>query len=257
MHKLTTTFKTNYRLYLIEAWGLGLFMVSACLFTILLEHPDFNLVHTISSDFTRRLLIGIAMGATALGIIQSPWGRKSGAHINPAVTLTMWYLHKIPARDVPFYLLFQVIGGTAGVWLVTALLPHEMAHASIRYVVTVPGKAGVTGAIIGEALIAFLLMSVTLISSNHKKIKSFTPYITGLLITSFVTFEAPYSGFSMNPARTLSSALPSGIWTAWPLYMTVPVLSMLTAAVLYTAFSTKRKKENVKHYFTPGKQSNK
>ena len=95
MNKLRTTFVTNYSLYLIEAWGLGLFMISASLFTILFQHPDMKLVSLIPSDLIRRIFIGTAMGGTAVAIITSPWGRRSGAHINPSVTLIMLLLKKI------------------------------------------------------------------------------------------------------------------------------------------------------------------
>ncbi len=78
-----------------------------------------------------------------------------------------------------------------------------------------------------------------------------TGLVTGLLICSFVTFEAPYSGFSMNPARTIASAVPSHIWVAWPLYMLVPPLAMLSAALAYNALVHQGKFKSLKHYLTP------
>ena len=247
MNKFRTTFLTNYPLYLIEAWGLGLFMISASLFTILFQHPDLHLVSIIPSNFIRRIFIGLAMGGTAVTIITSPWGRRSGAHINPSITLTMLVLKKINGIDVLFYIVFQIIGGTLGVYLIVLLFPAYMAHASVQYVVTVPGKAGIIGALIGESIIAFIMMFVTLFTSNNSKLKSVTGYITGLLIVSFVTFEAPYSGFSMNPARTIASAVPSGIWTAWPLYMIVPPISMFVAAIVYKTLFHEGKIYSLKH----------
>ncbi len=249
MNKIATTFRKNYPLYLIEAWGLGMFMISASLFTILFQHPDLKLVTLISSGFLRRMLTGIAMGATAVGIINSPWGRRSGAHINPSVTLTMLFLKKIKIPDVVFYILFQIIGGTLGVYLTAVLLPAYMQHPSVAYVVTVPGKAGITGAVTGESIIGFMMMFVTLFTSNHRTLKNLTGYITGILIVSFVTFESPFSGFSMNPARTLASAIPSGVWLAWPLYMFVPPVSMLSAAVCYSILFHRNKFHSLKHYF--------
>ena len=253
MGKIADAFRRNYLLYLIEAWGLGTFMVSACLFTILLQHPDLKLVHIIPSNFSRRFLIGIAMGATAMGIIYSAWGRKSGAQINPSVTLTMLLLKKISVTDALFYILFQVAGGTLGVCLVAVVLPAYLSHPSVNYVVTIPGKEGVTAAIVGESIISFLMMFITLLTSNskNKTIQHFTGLVTGLLIVSFVTFEAPYSGFSMNPARTIASALPALLWTAWPVYMLVPPFSMLCAALLYNVLLNKREIHFLKHYLAP------
>src|SRR5215469_9603463 len=89
--------------YLIEAAGVGLFMVSACSFTILLEHPASAIRQMLASAFVRRLLVGIAMGATAIALIYSPWGKQSGAHLNPSVTLTFFRLGKIEPWDACFY----------------------------------------------------------------------------------------------------------------------------------------------------------
>ena len=251
MNKWIETFKKHYPLYFIEAWGLGMFMMAASLVTILFQHPDLNLVHYIPSDITRRFIIGVAMGSTAVGIINSPWGRKSGAHINPSVTFTMLWLHKISLPDAFFYVFFQIIGGIFGIGIIVMLLPSYMNNASVNYIVTVPGTSGIPAAIIGEAIISFLMMFITLVSSNNKKIEHLTGFITGLLIISFVTFEAPYSGFSMNPSRTLASALPAHNWTAWSLYMIVPPLSMLFAAILYKIVFQHRTNKTVKHYFVP------
>ena len=78
----------HWQEYSIEAACLGLFMVSACSFTVLLEHPASALRHAITSSFARRMLTGIAMGLTAVALIYSPWGKQSGAHLNPSTTLT-------------------------------------------------------------------------------------------------------------------------------------------------------------------------
>ena len=70
--------------YLIEAWALGTFMISAVCFTALLEHPASPVHQFVASGFLRRALIGLAMGVTAIVLIYSPWGQRSGAHMNPA-----------------------------------------------------------------------------------------------------------------------------------------------------------------------------
>lgn len=108
---MITTLKKNFPMYLTEAFCLGMFMVSALFFTILIEHPDFWARQTISSGFVRRLIIGLMMGLTAICLIYSPWGKLSGAHMNPAVTLTFLRLNKIERSDAFFYVIFQCIGG--------------------------------------------------------------------------------------------------------------------------------------------------
>src|SRR5215470_4453278 len=128
--------------YLMEAACLGTFMISAGLFTALLEYPHSPIRCAIPNAFVRSALNGLAMGLTAIGIIYSPWGARSGAHMNPAVTWTFFRLGKVKPWDALFYPLFQVIGGVAGVFLLKFGLREIFTDAPVSYVVTVPGKAG-------------------------------------------------------------------------------------------------------------------
>ena len=102
---MLTALKSHWPEYLGEAGGLGLFMASACLFGAFLFHPGSPAARAISDGLARRLLMGLAMGLTAVGLIYSPWGRRSGAHLNPAVTLTFWRLGKIAGPDAIWYAL--------------------------------------------------------------------------------------------------------------------------------------------------------
>src|SRR5262245_24900971 len=95
--------------YLIEAAGLGLFMVSACLFTALLEHPSSPVRQTVMAPMLRRIPMGLAMGLTAVAIVYSPFGQRSGAHLNPALTLTFWRLGKVKPWDAAFYVAAQFV----------------------------------------------------------------------------------------------------------------------------------------------------
>ena len=99
--------------YLMEAGLLGVFMVSACVFGVLYEVPMSPVRQAIPSGFVRRLFGGVSMGLTALTIFYSPWGKQSGAHMNPAMTLMFFRLHKIELWDAVFYMIFQFLGGLA------------------------------------------------------------------------------------------------------------------------------------------------
>lgn len=223
-------FKQHWPEYLIEAWCLGTFMLSACGFGVLLFHPDSP---TAGIDKAlRTMLMGLAMGSTATGIICSPWGRRSGAHYNPAVTLAFFRLGKITPGDSVFYILFQFVGGALGVVLAWIILGMRLEDAAVNFVVTVPGELGSFVAAAAEFVIAFILMSTVLIFSNSGASR-FTPFAAGLLVALFIAVESPISGMSMNPARTFGSAVVSGEWTAAWIYFIVPPIAMLSAAEVY------------------------
>ncbi len=225
--------RSHWPEYLIEATLLGLFMISASVFTVLLEHPGSPLVAMLPDAFVRRMLIGIAMGLTALALILSPLGKRSGAHFNPAVTLSFWRLGKVKPWDAYFYVVAQFAGGVAGVALVAAILPNWLADQSVNYVATQPGASGLVVAFAAEFVISFVLMLTILQVSNHPRLARYTPFFGATLVATFITFEAPLSGMSMNPARTFGSAFVGQIWTAWWIYFTAPVVAMLCAAFAY------------------------
>ncbi len=224
--------------YAIEAFGLGAFMVSATLFTALMEHPASPGRRTIRSSFARRALIGAAMGLTAIALIYSPWGKRSGAHLNPSVTLTFLRLHKIEIADALGYVVAQCIGGALGVLLVARLLPRIVADPSVGFVVTTPGTRGPRAAFAAEAAISFLMMSVVLASSSSPATEPATGVFAGTLVALFITFEAPLSGMSMNPARTFASAIVARDWRSFWIYLIAPLAGMLLAAEVRVRAST-------------------
>src|SRR6266699_4232453 len=102
--------RTHWPEYLMEAGLLGAFMVSACVFGALYEFPQSPVHQAIGSGLLRRLLMGMSMGLTAIAIFYSPWGKQSGAHINPSVTFTFFRLGKVKLWDAFFYIAAQFTG---------------------------------------------------------------------------------------------------------------------------------------------------
>ena len=172
-----------------------------------------------------------------MALIYSPWGKQSGAHFNPAVTLTFYRLGKIKTWDAIFYISAQFLGGAAGVLATLDVLWDFVRDPSVNYVVTVPGKAGVTVAFLAELAISFGLMLTVLKVMNTDGVARFTGWAAGILVAFYITVEAPFSGMSMNPARSFGSAFPADLWTAWWIYFTAPPIGMLLAAELYRRFS--------------------
>jgi aquaporin Z len=230
---LLNALRRHWPEYVMEGVELGLYMISACAFVVLLEYPTSSVHQALPDPALRRVLLGIAMSMTAIGIIYSPLGQRSGAHFNPAVTLTFFRLGKVELWDTAFYGAAQFLGGLLGVVLSALVLGELLAHPSVRYAATVPGMAGVGVAFLAEVVISFLQMSLILRFSTTPRLARFTGLFAGAMIATYISLEAPYSGMSMNPARTFASAMPAHIWTALWLYFTAPPLGMLLAAELY------------------------
>jgi aquaporin Z len=225
--------KNHWPEYLMEAAELAIFMVSASVVTILLYYPSSPAAQAIPVDFVRRMLSGLAMGLTLIGLVYSPWGKRSGAHMNPAFTLTFWRLGKVAPWDAIFYSLAQFIGGLGGILLLTAVASSVLSHPSVNYVATVPGPGGAWGAFFAEATISFVLVTVVLIFTNRNSAARFTGIAAGVCVAAFITFESPFSGMSMNPARTFGSAFLPHLWQSLWIYFTAPPLGMLLAAEVY------------------------
>ncbi|TVP67223.1 MAG: aquaporin family protein [Leptolyngbya sp. LCM1.Bin17] len=251
---MISALKRHWPEYLMEAWGLGMFMVAAGLVGTVIFYPQSPVHQALPNPFVQRVMMGLGMGLTAMAIMYSPWGKRSGAHINPAVTLTFYRLQKIGPWDAFFYIVFQFLGGLLGVLLVALLLRAPFIQAPVNYVVTVPGPAGNVAAFWGEFTIAVIMMGTVLYSSNQPHLAHLTPFFAGCLIVSYVVFESPLSGFGMNPARTVASALPSGIWTAIWLYFVAPISGMLTAAEIYLRLFGPHKIFCAKLYHDPAHQ---
>jgi aquaporin Z len=112
-----------------------------------------------------------------------------------------------------------------------------LRHPSVNSVVTTPGSYGNWPAWAGEFAISFILMTTVLLLNRFPRLLTRTGYVAGLLVAVYITFEAPLSGMSTNPARTLASALWGNIWTGLWIYFTAPVFGMLSAIELQRLWS--------------------
>lgn len=233
------TLRRHWPEYLIEGWALGVFMVSAGLLTTAFEYPGSPLHAAIESATLRRVLIGVAMGLTAIALIYSPWGQRSGAHMNPAVTLTFLRLGKTHRTDAAFYVLAQFAGGTLGVLVVAALLGSAFTEMPVRYVTTMPGAQGPVVAFLAETGISALMIFTVLSLSSADRTARYTGLAAGVLVAAYISIEAPLSGMSMNPARTFASAVPGLLWESFWIYATAPILGMLAGAQIFVL--TKRR----------------
>ncbi|HEX2327883.1 MAG TPA: aquaporin [Candidatus Angelobacter sp.] len=231
-----TSFKSlrfHWPEYLMEAGGLGIYMFFACAFATLLHHPASPVRRIAVGNLSRRAFMGLAMGATVIATVLSPWGKQSGGHFNPAITFSFYRLGKVRPWDAFFYATAQFLGAIIGVAIARCVLQGAVGESSVRYAVTVPGVYGLTVAFIAELTISFILMNTVLLFANRETLARYTPYSVGALYAILITFETPLSGMSMNPARTFASAFHAGYWHALWVYFIAPTLGMLAAAEVF------------------------
>jgi len=174
--------------------------------------------------------------------VYSPWGRRSGAHINPAFTATMFRLGRVSGRDALAYAVAQFTGGAAGVFLLAALLGDAFLAPPVAAVATLPGPWGQAVAFFAELGISFGLVLMVLTLGQSARLGKYTGFFVGAALFLYITFDAPLSGMSMNPARTLASALPLGHWRELWIYFTAPLLGMLLASEAHVRQLRRRSK---------------
>ena len=217
--------------YVIEAVGLAWVMLAAGVIASLLWYGRSPLHSVIATDPLRRAVMGIGMASAVAAFVYSPFGKRSGAHINPAITLAFLYLRKISAEDAFFYVAAQFIGGALGVALFAALAGPWASDPAVNYIVTAPGEAGIVAAFVAELVTTFAMMLLVLVATNDRRLHRFTGILVSVLLAALIAFESPVSGTSLNPARSFGSALVARHFTAIWIYFTAPPLGAWLAAL--------------------------
>ena len=234
-----------WRLYLSEFIGTALLISIGVSFVILDFAKGSPVPAMIPSAGLRRIITGFLFGSTGMLITFSPVGKWSGAHINPAVTLSFWLKGKIKTYVALGYVISQILGGIAGA---AALLAWGKLGEGIFYGSTFPGKEGVLAAVIGESITTFLLITGLFFFLGHKKLRPYTPALFPFLYAVMVYFEAPISGTSTNPARSLGPSLVSGMWMGWWVYWIGPFAGVFISLIILNKWAPWLKIEVAKIY---------
>jgi len=228
-----TSLNRHWPEYLMEAAALGLYLCAACVVATLLQHPASIVRQFVSSSLARRAMMGLAMGATAIAVVLSPWGKRSGGHLNPAITFTFYRLRKLGFWDAAFYVVAQFLGSVIGVAVARYVLRGALGDHAVHYAVTAPGTYGTSVAFAAELMISFFLMVTILFTTNHKTLAPHAAYANGALLAMYYTFEAPLSGMSTNPARTFGSAFHANYWHALWIYFVAPSIGKIIGGEVF------------------------
>ena len=188
-------------------------------------------VAAIPSAALRRVMTGFGFGCVGALIAVSALGKASGAHINPVVTLAFWLKGAIAGRLAIGYAAAQLAGAVAGA---LPLLAWGRMGASIDFGVTVPGAGfGAPAAAMGEAVTTAALVLGLFAFLGAPRLRPFTPLLFPFLYAVMVGLEAPVSGTSTNPARSLGPAVVAGVWRGWWAYLVGPLAGTLVAAGIH------------------------
>lgn len=191
----------------------------------------------IPDHSTRLLITGLIFAGSGSLVAISPFGKLSGAHINPSVSLAFWAQGKMHIHDLFGYMLAQFLGATIGETLLVLL--WRSYGASVNNGMTLP-RAGypLWLVFLAEAMLTFLLVLLIFVFVSSHRLMHWTPLMTWLLVATMVWQEAPISGTSLNPARSFGPALLSWNWTDQWLYYIAPPLGALIAVGVYRLLAT-------------------
>jgi len=217
--------------YAIEAAGVAILVLWVSLLAVALAHPASPLVVLVADPIVRTVLRALALGAFTVGFVYSTSGRRSGAYLNPAITLAFYALGRVELRDAIGYVIAQVAGDLAGAAFAVAIGGAWLAAPAVHYAAPIPA-AGIGAAFAIEAAAAFVAMTVVLAVMNHPRFSRYTGLASGAVLALFVILAAPVSGASFNPARGLATAVPAALWTHLWIYLAAPPAGALLAALV-------------------------
>jgi aquaporin Z len=233
-------------IFLSELIGTALLVLGGLSLVIFMSGSGSLMARVLPSEGLRRLITGFLFGTTGALITVSPVGKESGAHINPIVSLGFRLMGKLELKLMLIYILAQLAGGIVGAG---PLLLWGSLGRSVAFGATLPGEGFTTMTVFfGEVVTTFAMVSLLTIFLGFRKIRPFTPALFPPLYSIMLWAEAPISGTSTNPARSLGPAFISGQWQGWWIYWIGPLLGALLA-LLACSFLAKRIEVAKLYYF--------
>ena len=230
------TLRRHWPEYLVEAGFLAVFLLAAGVVSSWLLNPAGAGAGALPDPGVRRLLTGVVVGLVLMAMIYSPWGRRSGTHLNPAITLAYLRLGKIGQWDALFYVLAQLAGGVAAVALLRSGAPW-LGAASPSLLAASIGPTTEWWSLLTELVLSGTAMLLILFTSNHARWFRWTGVLVGLLMMAIVACAAPLSDFGMNLARLLAVDAFSDLANVNWLNLLPPLLGMQLAVEAYRLFT--------------------
>jgi aquaporin Z len=192
--------------------------------------------------------VSLAFGLTVVTIAYG-LGHISGAHLNPAVSIGLWMGGRFDAKDLPGYIVAQILGGIAAagvLYLVATGNGTDViagGFAANGYGEHSPGKYSMNAALITEVVMTFMFLLVILGATDKRAPAGFAGLAIGLMLTLIHLISIPVTNTSVNPARSISQAIFVGDWAIsqlW-LFIVAPIVGAALAGIVYKAFFAEKK----------------
>jgi aquaporin Z len=224
---------TRVKYYLSEFTGTFFFMLIG-ISAITLNFGTRFMQEAIHSFSLRLLLTAVLFAGGATLVIYSPIGRISGAHLNPAMSLSFFLEGKLKGLDLLMFSLMQIAGSITAA-LVSLLLWSESARA-VNVGMTLPGPGhSIFFVFFLEVFTTFLLVSLVFFFLHRKILTRFTGLAAGSLVVIIVFLTVPISGTGLNPARSIGPAVVALNFSYLWLYIAAPLIGSLVAVTIHKA----------------------
>jgi aquaporin Z len=184
--------------------------------------------------------VSLAFGLTVVTMAFAI-GHVSGCHLNPAVTVGLWAGGRFNAKDVPGYIVAQVLGGIAGAAVIYAIASGHSdfslagGFASNGYAEHSPGNYSLLACFVSEVAMTFVFLFVIMGATHGNAPKGFAPLAIGLCLTLIHLVSIPVTNTSVNPARSTAPALFVGGWALGQLWLfwLAPLLGGAMGGIIY------------------------
>ena len=188
--------------------------------------------------------VACAFGLTVLTMAFAI-GHISGCHLNPAVSVGLAVARRFPARELPAYVIAQVVGAIAAAGVLFVIASGKAGFvlggfASNGYAEHSPGGYSLVACLVAEVVLTFMFLMIILGATDTRAPKGFAPIAIGLGLTLIHLIGIPVTNLSVNPARSTAPAIFVGGWALEQLWMfwVAPIVGAAIAGVVYSVFAT-------------------
>jgi aquaporin Z len=185
--------------------------------------------------------VGFAFGLTVMAMAYAI-GHISGCHLNPAVSIGLVLGKRFPGKDLPAYIIAQLLGAIAGAAVLYVIASGQQGFvvgdfASNGYAEHSPGKYTLVACLFSEVVLTAFFLMVIMGATDHRCPEGFAPIAIGLGLTVIHLVGIPVTNLSVNPARSTATAFFAGGWALKQLWLfwVAPILGGVLGAMAYNA----------------------